>query len=118
MDVIGSFLAVQMIYPPSNVRAVSENGAINITWVKPEATVIQFTIRLSHYPYLSHIDVPVHANTTSYYLKPVSHIGQNYSIRVRAETELAESDFTEEITVMTSNMQILPFLTLFKETIG
>ena len=98
--------AIPKLDPPGSVSAVNEYGVLQITWVPPLSAVpiISYTVRVSHFPYNSYIDVPVTGNTTRYSMTPISHLGQNYSIRVMTETEHAQSDFSEEVVVMTGRM--------------
>ena len=96
--------AIHRLDKPANVTANFVGDNIYVEWNKPtyHPENVNYMLRVSHFPFTSHLDIKIDGNMTSYIFEVTSHRGQNFSVQLQSVSNDLKSHFTDPVFTHTS----------------
>lgn len=98
------FTAIHKLLQPLNVTASYNGSSIAVEWQQPSYHPRNFSyvLRISHFPFISHIDLSLNGHVTRYVYYVINHAGQNFSVQLQSVSEDLASAFTDPMFLSTS----------------
>jgi hypothetical protein len=108
VEFIFNFIAIRRLESPTNVTARIVDNNIRVEWQQPNyhPLIYSYILRVSHFPFTSHLDLKVDENKTRYEFKVTSHHGQNFSVQLQAVSADLSSRFTDPVFTLTSRFSL------------
>lgn len=103
------FTAIHKLLQPSNVTASYNGSSITVEWQQPSYHPRNFSyiLRISHFPFVSHMDLSLNGHVTRYVYHVINHIGQNFSVQLQSISEDLASTFTDPVFLSTSKNYVV-----------